>query len=106
MHQRGKRKILEGVVVSDKMQKTRVVVVERLKRHPLYGKVMRVYKRYKVHDEKETAQVGDRVRIIETRPLSKEKRFRILEIIKKASLQEREEVLRKEELKKLRNKKK
>ncbi len=104
--ERGRRKVLEGVIVSDKMQKTRVVVVERLKRHPLYGKVIRVYKRYKVHDEKESTGIGDRVKIIETRPLSKEKRFRILKIIKKSNLQEKEEVLKKEELKKARNKKK
>lgn len=76
------RKIREGVVVSDKMNKTRVVLVERLKRHPLYEKVIRVRKRYYVHDEENTSREGDRVKIIETRPLSKLKRWKLLEIIK------------------------
>ena len=65
------RKVREGLVVSDKMDKTAVVAVERLKRHPLYGRVQRVTKRFKAHDETNECKVGDRVRIMETRPLSK-----------------------------------
>ncbi len=79
---RSRKRILEGVVVSDKMQKTIVVMVERMVEHPLYKKRVKVRKKYKVHDEKETAKVGDRVRFIETRPLSKEKRWRLLEVLK------------------------
>ncbi len=77
-----RRKILEGVVVSDKMQKTVVVKVERKVPHPLYKKPMKKIKKYKVHDPREEARVGDRVRIIESRPYSKEKRFLLLEVIK------------------------
>jgi small subunit ribosomal protein S17 len=79
--QQGRRKVREGVVVSDKMQKTVVVAVESLVRHPLYGRRMRRTKRYKAHDEDNRCQVGDVVRIEETRPLSKEKRWRVIEII-------------------------
>jgi len=82
MKQRGKRKELIGVVVSDKMDKTIVVKVERLVRHPLYKKVIRKHKKYKVHDEHNIAKVGDKVRIMETRPLSKEKRWRLVEVLK------------------------
>ncbi len=80
----GRRKVLEGVVVSDKMQKTVVVAVERLARHPLYKKTIRKVKKYKVHDEENACRVGDRVRIVETRPLSKTKRWRVVEILKRA----------------------
>ncbi len=79
---RSRKRIMEGVVVSDKMQKTIVVMVERMVEHPLYKKRVKVRKKYKVHDEKEVAKVGDRVRFIETRPLSKEKRWRLLEVLK------------------------
>ena len=79
---RERKRILEGVVVSDKMQKTRVVLVERMFPHPIYKKRVKVRKRYKVHDEKEIAKVGDRVRFIETRPISKEKCWRLLEVLK------------------------
>jgi len=82
MKQRGKRKELIGVVVSDKMDKTIVVKVERLVRHPLYKKVIRKHKKYKVHDAHNIAKVGDKVRIMETRPLSKEKRWRLVEVLK------------------------
>jgi len=75
-----RRKIRMGIVVSDKMHKTIVVRVERLTHHPLYKKVIRKYKKFKVHDESNSAKAGDRVRIIETRPLSKDKRWRLLEI--------------------------
>lgn len=77
-----KRKIRTGVVVSDKMQKTIVVKVERLTRHPLYGKTIRRYKKFKVHDENNSAKIGDQVKIIETRPLSKEKCWDLVEVIK------------------------
>jgi small subunit ribosomal protein S17 len=77
------RKIRTGVVVSDKMQKTIVVRVERFMRHPLYKKTIRRFKKFKAHDETGSAKVGDTVKIIETRPLSKEKRWRLLEVIHK-----------------------
>ncbi|RME50134.1 MAG: 30S ribosomal protein S17 [Caldilineae bacterium] len=79
------RKILIGQVVSDKMDKTIVVNVQRTKRHPLYGKVIRVNKKYKAHDEHNEAAVGDTVKIIESRPLSKEKRWVMTEILKRAN---------------------
>ena len=78
------RRRLVGVVVSDKMEKTVVVRVVRTKRHRLYGKVIRVWKRYKAHDENNACQVGDRVRIVESRPLSKEKRWVVEEIVQPA----------------------
>ncbi len=75
---RGKTKSREGVVVSDKMEKTVVVRVERVFRHPLYQKIMRVAKKFKAHDEI-GCKVGDRVEIMETRPLSKDKRWRVVQ---------------------------
>lgn len=77
-----RRKIRTGIVVSDKMHKTIVVRVQRVTSHPLYKKTIRKYKKFKVHDEKNSAKTGNTVRIIETRPLSKEKRWRLLEIVK------------------------
>ncbi len=82
--QRGARKTRIGTVVSDKMQKTVVVAIERRFPHPLYGKMMTRTKRMKAHDEENAAKVGDRVRIMETRPLSKQKRWRLVEIIERA----------------------
>ena len=82
--QRGRRKVFQGVVVSDKMDKTIVVLVEDRVKHPLYGKVMTKSSRIKVHDEDNTAGIGDRVRVMETRPLSAQKRWRLVEIIEKA----------------------
>ncbi len=76
-----KRKIKTGVVVSDKMQKTIVVRVERLTRHPLYNKIIRRFKKFKAHDEKNSAKAGDTVKIVESRPLSKDKRWRLLEVL-------------------------
>jgi small subunit ribosomal protein S17 len=76
---------LEAVVVSDKMQKTRVVVVERVFRHPTYERVVTRTKRLKAHDEANASKTGDRVLIEETRPLSREKRWRIREILSRAS---------------------
>ena len=81
---RPRRKVRDGVVVSDKMEKTVIVVVQELKPHPLYKKVVRATRRFKVHDEERVCHVGDRVRIVETRPLSKEKRWRVAEVIEKA----------------------
>lgn len=82
----GKRKEFVGTVISDKMQKTIIVRIMRLMRHPKYNKIIRKYNKFKVHDEKKIAKIGDTVRIQETRPLSKEKRFKLVEVIKKAKL--------------------
>jgi small subunit ribosomal protein S17 len=83
-----KRKIRLGQVVSDKMDKTVVVAVETPKRHPLYKKTIRRVVKYKAHDEKNKCQVGDKVIIVETRPLSREKRWRVAEIVAKAEVVE------------------
>ena len=82
--QRGRRKVFQGVVVSDKMDKTIVVLVEDRVKHPLYGKVMTKASRIKAHDEENSAGIGDRVRVMETRPLSAQKRWRLVEIIERA----------------------
>jgi len=81
-----KHRQLEGVVVSDKMKKTVVVEITRLKEHPRYKKRIRMSKRFKVHDENNDCRMGDIVVIEETRPLSKEKRWRIKEILKRANI--------------------
>jgi small subunit ribosomal protein S17 len=81
----GERKTREGVVVSDKMQKTRVVRIERVYRHPRYQRVVRAAKKLKAHDETNESRVGDRVLLEETRPLSKEKRWRIRQIVSRLS---------------------
>lgn len=81
---RGNRKVRIGKVVSDKMDKTIVVAVETLVRHPLYGKSIKRTKKFKAHDENNECSVGDRVKIMETRPSSREKRWRLVEIIEKA----------------------
>ena len=81
---RAGRKVREGVVVSDKMDKTVVVAVEDRVKHALYGKVMTRTERLKVHDEGNEAGVGDRVRVMETRPLSATKRWRLVEVVEKA----------------------
>ncbi|HIW63782.1 MAG TPA: 30S ribosomal protein S17 [Candidatus Stackebrandtia excrementipullorum] len=78
------RKVREGLVVSDKMDKTAVVAVEDRVKHPLYGKVMRRTKKYKAHDEDNECGIGDRVQIMETRPLSATKRWRIVQVLEKA----------------------
>ncbi|WP_424212271.1 30S ribosomal protein S17 [Streptomyces sp. BI20] len=82
--QRGFRKTREGLVVSDKMDKTVVVAVEERDKHPLYGKVIRRTTKLKAHDEQNAAGIGDRVLLMETRPLSASKRWRIVEILEKA----------------------
>ena len=84
MRGRGRRRTMTGRVVSNKMDKTVVVVVETRKRHPLYRKVVRTTKRYKAHDEGNECQIGDKVRIIESRPLSREKRWVVEEILERA----------------------
>lgn len=82
--EKGARKVRRGYVISDKMSKTIVVEIEDRKQHALYGKIMRTNSKVKAHDENEIAGVGDLVRIEETRPLSKDKHFRLVEIIEKA----------------------
>ncbi|MBS4008473.1 MAG: 30S ribosomal protein S17 [Clostridium sp.] len=86
MERSSNRKDRIGLVVSDKMDKTAVVSVERTTRHPLYGKIVRVTKKYKVHDPENACSIGDKVRIMETRPLSKDKRWRLVEILVKSQL--------------------
>ena len=81
---RGRRKVREGLVVSDKMNKTVVVAVEDQVKHPLYGKVMRRTNKLKAHDEQNACGIGDRVLLMETRPLSATKRWRVVEILEKA----------------------
>jgi len=81
---RNNRKVLTGIVVSNKMGKTIIVSVEEVAAHPLYKKVVKKTKKFKVHDEKNEAGEGDTVEIMETRPLSKEKYFRLLRIVEKA----------------------
>jgi small subunit ribosomal protein S17 len=81
---RNARKSRTGIVVSDKMQKTVVVAIERRVPHPIYGKMITRTKRLKVHDEENSAKTGDTVRIVETRPLSKDKRWRLVEIVDRA----------------------
>jgi small subunit ribosomal protein S17 len=81
---RGRRKVREGLVVSDKMDKTIVVALEDRKKHPLYGKVLRSTTKVKAHDEENSAGIGDRVLLMETRPLSATKRWRLVEIVERA----------------------
>ncbi len=84
----GTRKVREGLVVSDKMVKTVVVAVETRKVHPLYKKAIRVTKKYKAHDKNNACKIGDKVKISETRPLSKDKHWRVTEIISKREIVE------------------
>jgi len=84
--ERGNRKTLMGMVVSDKMDKTAVIAVEDYKKHPVYNKIMKRTKKYKAHDEENSCKVGDKVKIMETRPLSKDKNWRVVEIVDKAPL--------------------
>lgn len=82
--ERGNRKVRVGKVVSDKMDKTIVVAVETLVTHPLYGKQVKNTTKFKAHDENNECKIGDRVKIMETRPLSKDKRWRLVNIVEKA----------------------
>ena len=84
MEKKSFKKTLIGNVVSNKMDKTIVVVVERLKLHSLYKKYVRKSKKFKAHDEKNICKIGDKVKIIECRPLSKDKNYRLLEVLDKA----------------------
>ena len=81
---RGYRKTRQGVVVSDKMDKTIVVAIKTKKKHPLYGKTVNYTSKLKVHDENNECGIGDTVKVMETRPLSKDKRWRLVEIVEKA----------------------
>jgi small subunit ribosomal protein S17 len=81
---RNARKSRTGIVVSDKMEKTVVVAIQRRVPHPIYGKMVTHTKRLKAHDEENSAKVGDTVRIVESRPLSKDKRWRVVEIVERA----------------------
>ena len=82
--ERGNRKTRVGVIVSDKMDKTVVVAVERMVKHPFYKKYIKQTSKFKAHDDQNTCGIGDKVKIMETRPLSKTKRWRVVEIIEKA----------------------
>ncbi len=84
METRTRRKVRVGLVLSDKMEKTVVVEVEDLRAHPLYRKVLRRRRRFQAHDEQGQAHAGDRVRIMETRPISKTKRWRVVEVVERA----------------------
>ncbi len=84
--ERNRRRTLSGVVVSDKMEKTRVVEVQSFKKHPLYGKRMKWNKRYKMHDEKNESSIGDVVKMVETKKISKDKYFRLLTIKEKSKI--------------------
>lgn len=84
MAERNLRKMRVGVVSSDKMDKTVVVTIKNRARHPLYGKIINRTVKYKAHDENNECKVGDKVSIMETRPISKEKRWRVVEILEKA----------------------
>jgi small subunit ribosomal protein S17 len=83
---REQRRALVGVVTSDKMDKTVVVTVQRVTRHPLYGKVIKLNKKYKAHDENNNAKIGDTVRIRECRPISKDKQFFVEEVLEQAEI--------------------
>ena len=85
MSDRGSRKVLQGVVTSNAMDKTIVVKVSRRLKHALYGKYIIKSKKFKAHDENNTSNVGDEVRIIESRPIAKDKRWRLLETVKQAA---------------------
>lgn len=84
MEERNLRKVRQGVVVSDKMEKTVVVAIEEMVQHALYGRIVKQTKKFKAHNENNEARMGDTVRIMETRPLSKEKCWRVVEVVKKA----------------------
>jgi small subunit ribosomal protein S17 len=82
--ERNLRKVMIGTVTSDKMNKTVVVSVQRNVRHPIYGKIVKKTYKLKAHDEENKCQVGDKVKVMETRPLSKDKRWRVVEVVEKA----------------------
>ena len=84
MEERNLRKVMTGTVVSNKMDKTIVVSVETSVKHPIYGKIVKKTYKLKAHDEENQCQIGDRVKVMETRPLSKDKRWRLVEVVEKA----------------------
>lgn len=84
--ERAMRKTMMGIVVSNKMDKTVVVAIEESTQHPIYKKIIKRTKKYKAHDEENTCNNGDKVKIMETRPLSKDKRWRVVQVIEKAPL--------------------
>ena len=84
MEERNLRKVMTGTVVSNKMDKTIVVAVETSVKHPIYGKIVKKTYKLKAHDENNECKVGDKVKVMETRPLSKDKRWRVVEIVEKA----------------------
>lgn len=84
MEERSLRKVMIGTVVSNKMDKTIVVSVERNVKHPIYGKIVKRTYKLKAHDEENKCQIGDKVKVMETRPLSKDKRWRLVEVVEKA----------------------
>ena len=84
MAEKSNKRTIKGVVVSDKMDKTAVVAIKTKVRHPLYGKMVNRTRKFKVHDEENQCGVGDTVKIMETRPISKDKRWRLVEIVEKA----------------------
>ena len=84
MEARGKRKVMQGIVVSDKSSKTRIVAVERTIKHPLYGRIIRVKSKFSVHDEKNESKMGDLVSIMESRPMSRTKRWILTAVVNKA----------------------
>lgn len=84
MEQHGMRKVLTGKVVSNKMEKTVVVAVESRVKHPIYQRIIRRTRKFKAHDAENSCRMGDRVKLMETRPLSKEKRWRVIEILERA----------------------
>ena len=86
MEERNLRKVMIGTVTSDKMDKTVVVSVETNVKHPMYGKIVKRTYKLKAHDEENKCQIGDKVKVMETRPLSKDKRWRVVEIIEKAEI--------------------
>ena len=83
MSDRNRRKTMVGIVTSNKMDKSIVVSIEETRRHPLYGKSTKITKKFMAHDENNECEIGDKVRIMETRPLSKSKRWRLVEIVEK-----------------------
>ena len=84
MEERNLRKVMTGTVVSNKMDKTIVVAAETSVKHPIYGKIVKKTYKLKAHDEENQCQIGDRVKVMETRPLSKDKRWRLVEVVEKA----------------------
>jgi small subunit ribosomal protein S17 len=86
MEERNLRKVMVGTVVSNKMDKTIVVAVETNVKHPIYGKIVKKTYKLKAHDEENVCQIGDKVKVMETRPLSKDKRWRLVEVLEKADI--------------------